>query len=337
MKVAFFMSGVKVASTTLSAHLIAVELRKLGYQVKEISNNYEKARVINNCSYDVIIFQKKFMPYHGYSDTKKLPKKVIKIYLEDDFEGLESAYHRQTLNHADLVMVGNKAHKKKLQSMIKTPIETYTAILDWKNYSYREPEPIKDKVTITWQQSLADAYVKDLLCLKNVWQKLNQSYPLELNLYGWHSTDCYYGIHGLQGQVKSHLPFAKFHEFCPYDEYVKSIVPEIAQSHIAVIPYTSISHRIGKSGFALKRTMCLGVPVVASPIGGHKALIKDGYNGFLAKDAKEWYKKITELIENPSLRQQFSKESRHLMEKNFSEKACINVFVTAIRKHFAYF
>ena len=46
---------------------------------------------------------------------------------------------------------------------------------------------------------------------------------------------------------------------------------------------------------------CLGVPVVSTPVDGMKAVIKDGYNGYLSDDNDELIDKLINIIEDENL------------------------------------
>jgi glycosyltransferase involved in cell wall biosynthesis len=73
-------------------------------------------------------------------------------------------------------------------------------------------------------------------------------------------------------------------------------------------------------GTAILQAMAVGVPVVATDVGGIPDIIEDGKNGFLVKkqDCIEAAVKVVELIENADKRTLFSKAGRELIEYKFS-------------------
>lgn len=333
MRIKFFISDNDLAPTTVSAKLIIECLISRGFDVEKIKDTQRKYELLKKPDYDMIIFQKKIYGGHTYEHVKHLKGKVKLVYVDDDFLGMNDAQHVQTLNNADLILVGNKQHQALMRNYVDVPVETFTSILDFHNYPYKAYETRHNEPPIiSWQQSLADVYIDDLLSIKDVLIDLHNKYHIALHLYGWHEGK-HYNVPDKRPIIKSLLPFAKCISFQPYENYIKSIVPDIAESDIGIVPYMNISARYGKSGFALKRTLLLGVPVVVSDIGVHKELIRDGYNGYIAKNVEEWYEKLENLITQEALRQQYSLNSRELMETMFSYDQCTDIFIQAIKKH----
>lgn len=333
MKIKFFISDNDLAPTTVSAKLILACLQKRGYDIEAVQDTKRKLDLLTAPDYDMIIFQKKIYRGHTYPDVKHLKGQVKLVYIDDDFLGMEYERHVRTLANADLVMVGNGQHKQLMGKYIDVPVEAFTSIMDFENYPYTDYLSRKnDPLIITWQQSLADVYIDDLLSIKEALIGLHEKYKIHLQLNGWHEGK-HYGVPDKRPIIHQELPFAECIAFQPYEGYVKHIVPEIAKADIAIVPYINIPDRYGKSGFALKRTMLLGVPVVVSPIGVHEELIQDGVNGYLAITVEEWYSKLEDLILQGIKRRNFSLRARRLMEEKFSYNQCTDIFIHAVMKH----
>ena len=68
--------------------------------------------------------------------------------------------------------------------------------------------------------------------------------------------------------------------------------------------------------------MAVGVPVVATNVGGTSELIQDGVSGLLVRpsDTETIYASIRKLIENPDLRSQIAKNGRLIVEKEFDSE-----------------
>jgi glycosyltransferase involved in cell wall biosynthesis len=64
--------------------------------------------------------------------------------------------------------------------------------------------------------------------------------------------------------------------------------------------------------------MAMGIPVVASPVGEQKYVVKHGVNGFFAKNEEEWYNYLKMLIEDDDLRRRMGREARKTAEKELS-------------------
>jgi glycosyltransferase involved in cell wall biosynthesis len=77
--------------------------------------------------------------------------------------------------------------------------------------------------------------------------------------------------------------------------------------------------------------MSVGVPSVASAIGMNNEIIRDGVNGFLASTEDEWVEKLSILIEDKALRDQFHLQGRSTIETKYSYDAVIPKFGDALR------
>jgi glycosyltransferase involved in cell wall biosynthesis len=75
---------------------------------------------------------------------------------------------------------------------------------------------------------------------------------------------------------------------------------------------------MGKAGFKLLQYMAAGLPVVASPVGFNRELVRHGVNGFLADSAEEWERYLTQLLNDRDLRRRMGQQGRQLVEKEFS-------------------
>ena len=64
--------------------------------------------------------------------------------------------------------------------------------------------------------------------------------------------------------------------------------------------------------------MACGLPVVASPVGINKKIVRHGENGFLAGNDREWIEAITMLEENPLLRKEMGLKGRELVEEKYA-------------------
>ena len=87
---------------------------------------------------------------------------------------------------------------------------------------------------------------------------------------------------------------------------------------IGVYPLADDEWSKGKCGFKAIEFMACGVPVVASAVGVNREIIQDGVNGFLASTEAEWVDKLGRLIDDPALRERFSKAGRSTIEARYS-------------------
>jgi len=64
--------------------------------------------------------------------------------------------------------------------------------------------------------------------------------------------------------------------------------------------------------------MACGLPVVASPVGMNRAVVRDGVNGFLADTPEQWRAALLTLRRDPALRARMGAAGRALVEAEFS-------------------
>lgn len=77
----------------------------------------------------------------------------------------------------------------------------------------------------------------------------------------------------------------------------------------------------GKCATKLLQYMASGIPAVASAVGVHTEIIRDGVNGCLARNDAEWFDKLSRLIEDVTLRQRLGAAARQTAEQDYSVQA----------------
>lgn len=332
MKIYFFLLGSQNSTTSYSNTLFATGLRQLGYEIEIVRDIEAKKRILDNPDCGAIIFQKTVQcPAHTSKYIHHLKGKVHLIHIDDDFQDMQIKEHIDTLKITDLILVGTERHKDALKAYTDVPVETISCVLDTHNYSYIPiEEKNNERLIISWQQSCADAYTKDLLSIAEPLNKILRNYPVDLHLYGWHM-GIDYPDH--RSDVLDIFPDATYVAYQPMEAYIKEIVPKLSKSDIFLMPYVDIPYRWGKSGFGLKRVMLMGIPAVASRLEHHEKLITHGQTGFLAANHEEWYQALERLIQDKSLRGQIANNARQHMEAVYNDQMVLKRFIDGIKKH----
>ncbi|HIE15153.1 TPA: glycosyltransferase [Candidatus Bathyarchaeota archaeon] len=98
----------------------------------------------------------------------------------------------------------------------------------------------------------------------------------------------------------------------------KEFAKLIYDSEIMVAPLRHTQWYEGKSALRVGIGMGMGIPVIASPVGEQKYVIKHGVNGFLARNEDEWYNYLKILIEDEELRKEIGLRGRKTAEKELS-------------------
>jgi glycosyltransferase involved in cell wall biosynthesis len=97
-----------------------------------------------------------------------------------------------------------------------------------------------------------------------------------------------------------------------------SEVASIADCDVGIMPLNDTPWERGKCGYKLIQYMACGLPVVASPVGVNQAIVRDGENGLLARDAQEWEDALARLLDSPALRAQMGRVGRKRAELEYS-------------------
>jgi glycosyltransferase involved in cell wall biosynthesis len=106
---------------------------------------------------------------------------------------------------------------------------------------------------------------------------------------------------------------------------------ELSQMGIGIAPLPDTAWERGKCGVKLLQYMACGIPVVASPVGVHNAIIQQGVNGFFARDTEEWRKALGDLIADPQLCQQLGEAGRETVLKRFSIHCAADKVASVLR------
>jgi glycosyltransferase involved in cell wall biosynthesis len=95
-------------------------------------------------------------------------------------------------------------------------------------------------------------------------------------------------------------------------------IPDFQSLDVGLYPLLADPWSLGKSGFKAVQYMACGVPVVASPVGVTTEMIRDGDNGFLAAHDEDWMERLSQLIDDASLRRRLGEAGRADAEARWS-------------------
>jgi glycosyltransferase involved in cell wall biosynthesis len=79
-------------------------------------------------------------------------------------------------------------------------------------------------------------------------------------------------------------------------------IPALQAMDIGLMPLTDDEYTRGKCGFKLLQYMACGAVPVASDVGFNREIITHGRDGFLAGDAADFARYVTDLVRDPGLR-----------------------------------
>jgi glycosyltransferase involved in cell wall biosynthesis len=209
---------------------------------------------------------------------------------------------------AKFVTVGNHWYFEEFKSNNLIYLPTVINLDDYQNVKKSYQMKV---VTIVWIGSPSTA--KYLQIVISVLQQLSLKYPLKLKVIGADIT-----IEGVDVEL------VKWNSETEADE--------LLASDIGIMPLKRTMWENGKCGFKLIQYMASGLPVVASAVSANEEIVKNGMNGFIVKDEREWYNRLEELILNESLRERFGKSGRNRIESDYSYQVWGNRYCDFIKK-----
>ncbi|WNZ29540.1 MAG: glycosyltransferase [Candidatus Bathyarchaeota archaeon] len=172
-----------------------------------------------------------------------------------------------------------------------------------------------NKITIGWEGTPSNHY-QNLALIKEPLTKLAKKFDIRFKIVSY------------LGDLKVKNMFNELEGLTEIDYGSKHWVPMnkfpelLSDFDIMVAPLHKTAWYEGKSALRAGLGMAMGIPVVASPVGEQKHLIKHGINGFLAKNKEEWYQQLKFLIERSDSRREIGRKGRETAEKELSLQVC---------------
>lgn len=154
--------------------------------------------------------------------------------------------------------------------------------------------------SIAWIGSPSTA--KYLLSLAPVFRELARTRPFRLKIIGAGKPVAFGG--DLQVEWKAWDLLTEAEEFRSCD--------------IGVYPLWDDEWSRGKCGFKALQFMASGVPVIASAVGVNSQILQHRLNGLLARTPEEWFRLLSELIQDASLRRALGAAGRSTVEERYS-------------------
>lgn len=318
----FFITGggINTASSRLRVYQYLPFLKKSGIQfdIYPVRDSFSKKHGIFKklmvafyiWRADVVFVQKTYIPDYMRKMFKRWKKKLI-CDLDDAIFSLPHYKKGGDLKkscedlfaYSSCVIVGNEYLKKwmlkrnKNVDVIPTPIDTnvYSAM----------PKPFTEApVIIGWIGSTANNEYLNLL--PRVLGEISKKYNVALKI--------------ISGSLRF-LHLDNFKIPATFREWhLETELNDVRSFDIGIMPLVDNEWTRGKCAFKALLYMSLGIPVVCSPVGVNKEVIKDGVNGYLVTTRKEWVEKLGKLIEDPNLRCKMGTEGRKTVEEKFSLK-----------------
>jgi glycosyltransferase involved in cell wall biosynthesis len=322
MKLLFLGRGNNHPATRyrITQYLDYLKTAKIEFEVKDFPKGFFSWYALTKQQYEIVFLQKKRVQTFWLKRFKKLGAKII--YDFDDAVMFASSRHASP---------NSPVRMKQFINMVKDS----DAVIAGNPYLKNQAELYNNRIWIIPTSIDISKYA-----LKNYTLS-----PTRITTIGW--------IGGAKSLVflKELLPvLEKLSERCRFqlkivsDEFIKSDKIKIIEKSwketdeasdtlsfdIGLAPLPDDPWSRGKCATKLLQYMASGIPAIASPVGVHTEIIKEGVNGFLAKDASEWQEKLQILINDFNLRKTLGTAARKTVEENYSVQVSapklVNIF-----------
>jgi glycosyltransferase involved in cell wall biosynthesis len=253
---------------------------------------------------DIVVLQRDFLPNSWSFLERRLARRTGHLVFDLDDAILEQNPRkiRMILGYAQRVIVSTPyladqvAHSNPNVAVIPTPVDTDS--IKPAPQAHASAEPV-----IGWIGTSGNlAYLKSI---EDVFRKMAAKSRFRL-------------------RIVSNLIYASEYPQLP-PEIMETVewrledeTARLRGFDIGIMPLDAGPWCLGKAGFKLLQYMAAGLPVVASPVGFNRELVRHGVNGFLAGSAEEWERYLTQLLNDRDLRRRMGQQGRQLVEKEFS-------------------
>jgi glycosyltransferase involved in cell wall biosynthesis len=261
--------------------------------------------------YDLIWIEKEVFPFIP-ALAERLLVKVGVPYVVDYDDALFHRYdkHRSWLirsllgrkidavmRHAALVVAGNEYLADRARAAGARRVEIVPTVVDLTRYKVVQSAS-NHPLVVGWIGSPTTS--RYLLALKPVFESLKEQFDVRFVAVGARQED-------LAG-----VPI----EVWPWSEETE--VQSIQAFDVGIMPLSDTPWERGKCGYKLIQYMACGLPVVASPVGVNKEIIKHGNSGLLADGLDEWQEALGKLLEKRIKREQMGQKGRLQVEGWYS-------------------
>ncbi|MDD5546627.1 MAG: glycosyltransferase [Candidatus Omnitrophica bacterium] len=280
-----------------------------------IKNLLKKSLVILTSNKGDIIFIQRGIPWRGFFDravfrlylfAKRTLKRRIIFHFDDAIYLNPPEYPARTIIEiSDMVIAGSHHLRDYALKLNKNVFLIPTSIDTDKWKPGQDSGKDKNGFRIGWCGTGSN--LKYLSLLRKPLSILGKKFDIELKIIGPESEAG--NLPGFENVKITYQPW-------DLDDEMRAI----SKFDIGIMPLYDGEAERGKCGLKLLLYMSLGIPAIGSAVGENRHIIRDGENGFLASDEKEWVEKLEALITDDNLRERFSFEGRRTVIERYSLK-----------------
>ena len=315
MKILFLVQGLDVAASRYRVLQYLPYLKEHGVQATVLpfqKGFFKKLKLFKSVNeYDILFIQRKRFPVLWLKYIRKNARRIVYdfddsvMYRNSKAVSPESntrvKMFKNMVNVSDYVIAGNEYLQKNTTpfthnvTIIPSPIDM--SLYPLKKYSEKN-----DNITLGWIGATGSIHYLEKM--KPVFEALGKKYEdLRLKII----CNVFFDCDNITVEKKL------------WSEQEE--VADIQSFDIGLMPLMDDPWSHGKCGLKILQCLATGVPVVCSPAGVNKEIVKNGVHGFWANTREEWIEKLEILINDPDRRERMGMEGRKRVIEHYSLEA----------------
>ena len=226
---------------------------------------------------------------------------------------------KRFLENIDAVFVTNEdlqeVYSKYCEHVYVLPNSIdYTAM-----YEY---EDNNKKPVVCWQGSLT--HTKDIAIAQKGFEQIAARDDLVFKMW------C--GLDYKTGKPSFDIKGTEIIQLVPFEAFFQ-MFSQLGTT-IGLAPLAANKFNCGKSNLKFLEYTAQGAVTVASAVGPYKDTIEDGVTGVLVEDNRDWYDKVSWLIEHPEEREEILNNARSLVQEEYNIETNYIYWENAIKEIF---
>ena len=315
MKILFLVQDLDVAASRYRVLQYLPYLKEHGVQATVLpfqKGFFKKLKLFKSVNeYDILFIQRKRFPILWLKYIRKNARRIVYdfddsvMYRNSKAANPESntrvKMFKNMVNASDYVIAGNEYLQKNTTpfthnvTIIPSPIDM--SLYPLKKYSEKN-----DNITLGWIGATGSIHYLEKM--KPVFEALGRKYEdLRLKII----CNVFFDCDNITVEKKL------------WSEQEE--VADIQSFDIGLMPLMDDPWSHGKCGLKILQCLATGVPVVCSPAGVNKEIVKNGVHGFWANTREEWIEKLEILINDPDRRERMGMEGRKRVIEHYSLEA----------------
>lgn len=325
-------SGFEIELLPLLGNAYLTGLYNGKFSKADVASSYMRRvhKLLSSYRYDLIWIEKELLPWlPALVELALVPRTTVLVVDYDDAVFHRYDEHRSRLvrrvlgrkidavmQRANVVTAGNAYLAQRARDAGCCRVEWLPTVIDLDRYPAAREEKSARPVVVGWIGSPSTAGYLEMVAPALI--ELGRTQPLRCVAIGARPDQ-------LVGT--------------PFEAWEWTEVNEVALLHqldIGIMPLPDAPWERGKCGYKLIQYMGCTLPVVASPVGVNRDIVREGENGFLATNTGDWICALKALIDDGALRRRMGEAGRRQVEQVYclqvQASRLANIFQDAVSR-----